>query len=161
MLTPVYYMLTDHPNLHYIFPLDFCEKHLREHDGRHADSLLDIAYLTQITNLRISNKYPLEYLRDYIGAQFPEIQRTHLLPDLLVEWVEATEMAEDALERFVEARLNLVLTRLRDYLADISFEVIDTRSADADGLGDQLPILDGVPEAAQSASEQGTPTDAP
>ena len=27
VLTTVYYTLTDHPNLHHIFPLDFCEKH--------------------------------------------------------------------------------------------------------------------------------------
>ena len=63
-------------------------------------------------------------------------------------------MSEDALERFVDARLELVLTRLREYLAGIPFEVIDKRSAvAANSLGDQEPILDGVPEAAQSAPE--------
>lgn len=128
VLTPVYYMLTDHPNLHHIFPLDFCEKHLDKQHRRYADSLLNIAYLTQITNLHISNKNPLEYLRDYVGPQFPEIQRTHFLPDLLVEWVGATEMPEDALDQFVDARLELILMRLREYLSGIPFEVIDTRS---------------------------------
>ncbi len=134
VLADVYYMLTDHPNLHHIFPLDFCEKQLGEQSGRYANSLLNIAYLTQLTNLRISNKNPLEYLQDYVGPRFYEVQRTHLLPDLLVEWVEATEMSEDALDLFVEARLELVLTQLREYLSGIPFEVIDTRSTNDDSL---------------------------
>lgn len=127
VLAPVYYTLTDHPNLHHIFPRDFCEKHLGEH-GRYAESLLNIAYLTQITNLRFSNKNPLEYLQDYVGPQFSKVQRTHFLPDLLVEWVGATQMPNDALDLFVEARLELILTQLREYLTGVPFEVIDTRT---------------------------------
>ena len=30
VLTLVYYTLTDHPNLHHVFPLDFCQKHLQK-----------------------------------------------------------------------------------------------------------------------------------
>lgn len=136
VLTDVYYMLTDHPNLHHIFPLDFCEKHLDERERRYANSLLNIAYLTQITNLHISNKNPLDYLQDYVGPRFSDIQRTHFLPDLLVEWVDAKDMTEDALNLFVDARLELVLMQLREYLSGIPFEVIDTRSAAASD-GDQ------------------------
>ncbi len=36
VLVDVYYALTDQPNLHHIFPLDFCEKVLGE-EGIHAD----------------------------------------------------------------------------------------------------------------------------
>lgn len=145
VLTSVYYMLTDHPNLHHIFPLDFCEKYLGER-GRYANSLLNIAYLTQITNLHISNKNPVEYLQDYVGPHFPDVQRTHFLPNLLVEWAEdATEMSEDALDQFVEARLDLVLTQLREYLIGISFEVIDTRSVLSSSGGQDL-ISDRAPE---------------
>jgi hypothetical protein len=130
VLTPVYYTLSDHPNLHHIFPRDFCVKHLGE-GGRYADSLLNIAYLTQITNQRISNRNPLEYLQDYLGDRFAGVLQTHLLPDLLVEWAGAGEMSNDALERFVDARLELVLMRMRKYLAGIPFEVVDTRSVAA------------------------------
>jgi hypothetical protein len=126
VLSPVYYTLTDHPNLHHIFPLDFCEKHLGER-GQYADSLLNIAYLTQITNLHISNKNPLEYLQDYLGPRFPDVQRTHLLPDILTEWARAVEMPDDALDKFVEARMQLILEQLRGYLTGIPFEVIDTK----------------------------------
>lgn len=127
VLVQVYYELTDHPNLHHIFPLDFCKKHLGE-QARYADSLLNIAYLTQITNLRISNRNPLEYLRDYLGSGFAEIQTTHLLPEMVVEWAKSEQMPSDALDAFVEERLDLILARLRGYIGDIPFEVIDTRA---------------------------------
>lgn len=130
VLTPVYYTLTDHPNLHHVFPLDFCRKHLAR-GCRYADSMLNIAYLTQITNLRISNRNPLEYMKDYVGPRFTDIQRTHLLPDLLAEWAEADAMPEGALEEFLEARLELVLRSLREYLQGIAFDVVDTRSTDS------------------------------
>ena len=143
MLAAVYYTLTDHPNLHHIFPLDFCEKHLGER-GRNADSLLNIAYLTQMTNLQISNRNPLEYLQDYMGPRFDDVRRTHLLPDLLVELAGADEMADDSLDRFIDARLDLVLARLREYLVGLPFEVIDTRSADAPDADQDLTV-GGVP----------------
>ena len=127
VLTEVYYELTDHPNLHHIFPLDYCEKHLGE-NGRHADSLLNIAYLTQITNLRISNRNPIEYMRDYLGPGFAEIQRTHLLSDALADWARSDEMPEEALDVFIESRLDLVLARLGELLGDVPMEVIDTRA---------------------------------
>ena len=102
-------------------------------DYRYADSLLNIAYLTQITNLRISNKNPLEYLQNYMGPRFDEVQRTHLLPDLLVKWAKADTMPVNALEEFVEARLELVVQSLQEYLQGIAFEVVDTRSAESSG----------------------------
>ena len=135
VLTQVYYTLTDHPNLHHIFPRDFCEKHIKD-QGRYADSLLNIAYLTQITNRQISNRNPLEYLRNYLGSQFDELQRTHLLPDVIVEWVWAEQMPHDALDIFVDARLDLVIERLQSYLTDVPFEVIDTRTQEID-LGEK------------------------
>jgi hypothetical protein len=130
VLTSVYYSLTDHPNLHHVFPLDFCEKHLAE-CAQYADSLMNIAYLTQITNLHISNRNPLEYLQDFLGPRFAEVQQTHLLPDIIVEWARATQMPNDALDQFVEARLELVLQQLKAKLGGIPFEVIDTRSSAA------------------------------
>jgi hypothetical protein len=129
VLTTVYYTLTDQPNLHHIFPLDFCEKQLGEH-GRYADSMLNIAYLTQITNLQISNKNPLEYLKAYIGDDFESVQRTHMLPDVLINWAHAEEMPKDALDIFVEERLGLLLSYLSNYLSGIQFEIIDTQAAD-------------------------------
>ncbi len=129
VLTSVYYTLTDEPNLHHIFPLDFCEKILGER-GKSADSLLNIAYLTQITNLEISNKNPLEYLKEYTKNGFAAQEKHHLLPPLLADWSQCETMPENALDIFIEARLDLVIALLREYLTGIKFEVVDTRSSD-------------------------------
>jgi len=131
VLTQVYYMLTDNPNLHHVFPLDFCERHLGK-QAKHANSLLNIVYLTQITNLRISNRNPLEYLRDYLGPGFRDAQRTHLLPEVIVEWAQSEQMPKNALDVFLDARLQLILAKLREYLGAIPFEVIDTRDQATD-----------------------------
>lgn len=143
VLSSVYYALTDHPNLHHVFPLDFCEKHLGER-GQYADSLLNIAYLTQITNLRISAKNPHEYLQDFIGPRFADVQRTHLLSNKIVEWARAREMPDDALDQFVESRLELILEQIKSHLVGIPFEVVDTRSTAA-RAGKQEPMVEGAP----------------
>ena len=150
VLTEVYYTLTDRPNLHHVFPRDFCEKHLRD-QGKYADSLLNIAYLTQITNLQISNRNPLEYLRTYLGSRFDEVQRTHLLPDALVKWARAERMPADALATFVDGRLDLVIERLQSYLTDIPFEVIDTRTQES-VFGENAAAEQGASADGQSAA---------
>lgn len=129
VLSSVYYTLTDHPNLHHIFPLDFCEKQLKN-NNQYMNSLLNIAYLTQITNLQISNKNPLDYVRKYIGPNFDEISRRHFLPSSLTSWVEQNNMPDDGLKLFVEARLELILGKIGEYLGGITVEVIDTKSAE-------------------------------
>jgi hypothetical protein len=126
VLTSVYYSLTDQPNLHHIFPLKFCETVLRQR-GRACDSLLNIAYLTQLTNLQISDRNPVEYLKEYEQHR-AAIERTHLLPDELFVWAQAGSIQEDALDTFIEARLDLLVDRLRGYLGEVPFEVVDTRS---------------------------------
>ncbi|MDG2014822.1 MAG: DUF262 domain-containing protein [Pirellulaceae bacterium] len=135
VLANVYYELTDHPNLHHIFPLDYCEKNLGEH-GRQADSLLNIAYLTQITNLQISNRNPLEYLQDYVETGFDVVQRTHLLPSGLTELAQMDEMPRDALDSFIEQRMVLVINKLREYLDGIPFRFFDTREPETKNAGD-------------------------
>lgn len=131
VLAEVYYELTDNPNLHHIFPLDFCDKEVV--DARWANSLLNIAYLTQITNLQISNRNPIDYMRDYLGDGYPEIERTHLLPEELPSWVREDEMPPDALSLFVEGRLDLVLDEIAESLKGISLDVIDTALQAQDG----------------------------
>lgn len=52
-----------------------------------SDSLMNIAYLTQITNLDITNRNPLEYIQDYIKPHL-KIMPTHLLFRLILEWAK-------------------------------------------------------------------------
>ena len=154
VLTQVYYALTDQPNLHHVFPLDFCKKNLGEH-ARYAESLLNIAYLTQITNLQISNRNPLEYLRDYLGPGFSEVQQTHLLPDVIVGWARAEQMPDDALDTFVDARLQLVLMRLREYLGDIPFSTIDTRDQSTSAAEGGVAVAEEFSGMDVTSADQG------
>jgi hypothetical protein len=126
VLSSVYYSLTDQPNLHHIFPSNFCETVLGQR-GRAGDSLLNIAYLTQLTNLQISDRNPVEYLREFEQHRV-DIELTHLLPSDLFAWALTGNIQDDALDVFIDARLELLVDCLRKYLNGIPFEVVDTRS---------------------------------
>lgn len=118
----------DKPNLHHVFPLN--SEYIKTHQHKNqitSDSLINIVYLTQITNLDISNKNPLEYISDYDRPEFEQIMSTHFLPEKILEWSRAGSMPADALDIFVEDRLNKILDILRNKLSGIAFEVIDTR----------------------------------
>ncbi len=132
VLTDVYYTLTDQPNLHHVFPFDFCKNHWGD-KARYADSLLNIVYLTQITNLHISNKNPLEYIKDYDKPGFADILKAHFVPDLIVDWSKDEEMPDDALDQFIDMRLDLIVEQLDKYLTDIPFEIFDTRGDSTSG----------------------------
>jgi hypothetical protein len=80
----------------------------------------------QITNLQISNKNPLEYMRAYIGDGFAPVQQSHLLPDNIIEWAKNESMPADALKEFTEARMDLIIDKIRLYLAPVAVHVIDS-----------------------------------
>jgi hypothetical protein len=61
VVSDTYYMLTDKPNLHHIFPSNF----IASNPGKNrvdVNSLMNIAYITQLTNIRISDKNPIDYI---------------------------------------------------------------------------------------------------
>jgi hypothetical protein len=91
--------------------------------GMYSDSPMNIANLTQL-RLEISNKKPLEYIRDYLGEDFPKLTKPSLPSKLLMG--KAEQMPQDALDCFIEDRIDLVLDKLREYLKDIPFEVNDS-----------------------------------
>jgi hypothetical protein len=131
VLNDVYYTLTDRPNLHHIFPSDFVEKSAFNNKSL-SESLLNIAYLPQLTNLKISNKNPLDYLGTYVGLseesrdEFLAVLKTHLVPTEIVEWQETmTELSPDALEQFIEARLKLVIAALSKKLVGVEMNIYD------------------------------------
>ena len=62
-------MLTDKPNLHHIFPVNF----IASNPGKNqvgVNSLMNIAYITQLTNLRISDKNPIDYVATLDNDEF-------------------------------------------------------------------------------------------
>ncbi|WP_262493761.1 GmrSD restriction endonuclease domain-containing protein [Niastella koreensis] len=118
---------TDKPNLHHIFPTNseyiLSNQHLNNISN---NSLLNIAYLTQITNLDITNRNPLEYLRDYDNPEFHAIMPGHFLPSKIMQWARNNDMPTNALDIFVEERLTLILDNLKQKLSGITFEEFDT-----------------------------------
>ena len=122
-----YYALTDKPNLHHMFPVNF----IANHPGKSAvdvNSLMNIAYLTQLTNIRISDDNPIAYISDLDVPGFAEILPTHLVPPIILEWARCKAMPENALDQFVQARAEEFLARLRGQLIGIPFEEFESKS---------------------------------
>ena len=87
---------------------------------------MNIAYITQITNLDITNRNPLDYIKDYDSPEFEAIMHTHLLPKEILEWARNDNMPENALDIFIEKRVELIIDDLKKKIPVRLFEVIDT-----------------------------------
>ncbi len=125
VITDVYYLLTDKPNLHHIFPTHYiatnpCKNELD------SNSLMNIAYLTQIANLEISDEPPLKYLKNYDNSSFVNVMKSHLLPEELIEWSIMDSMPENGLDLFIEKRIDLIIQKLKEKLMGINFDIMDT-----------------------------------
>jgi hypothetical protein len=122
-----FFFSTDKPNLHHIFPTNYIAIN-RGKNLLDNNSLMNIAYLTQLTNLDISDKSPLEYIKDYdSNPEFEQVLQSHLLPQELLDWARMDKMPDDALDQFIEKRINLILEELKIQLQGINFEIIDTK----------------------------------
>ena len=119
---------TDKPNLHHIFPTNSAYVLSQQHQNRiTSDSLMNIAYLPQITNLDITNRDPLNYLTDYDKPGFENIAvPSHLLPLELLHWARQGQLPANAIDLFIEARVDKILNALRERLPGIQVSEIDT-----------------------------------
>lgn len=132
VLTSVYYSPTDKPNLHHIFPLNFVAQSDLE-DLELVHSMMNIAYIPQITNLNISDHDPLNYLDNYVGTndeervKFCAVLKEHFVPKCLLDWHNQQHLAPDSLRRFVEERLDLVVAAITAKLgSSIKIRIRDT-----------------------------------
>ncbi|MDP3837411.1 MAG: hypothetical protein Q8Q54_00655, partial [Methylococcales bacterium] len=127
VLVQNFFFTTDKPNLHHIFPTNSEYVLNNQHKNKiTSDSLMNIAYLTQITNLDITNRNPLEYIKDYDKPEFVAIMPTHLLSTDILEWARADQMPDNAIDLFIESRVNHILTDLKTKLNGITFDEMDT-----------------------------------
>jgi len=126
VLSDVYYCLTDKPNLHHIFPTDYITKNPGS-NKLDSNTLMNIVYLTQITNLEISNKNPASYIKGYDKPEFEGILSNHLLPVEILEWSRKDEMPENALDIFIEKRIDKIIEELQKKIKVSKFEIIDTK----------------------------------
>ena len=122
-----FFFSTDKPNLHHIFPTNYISQNPGSNELNN-NSLMNIAYLTQITNLEISDKNPLNYIQDYdSNSEFESVIKTHVLPIELLQWSRLESMPSDALDQFIEKRVDLVIEELKKNMAGVNIEVIDTK----------------------------------
>lgn len=120
------FFTTDKPNLHHIFPTN-SEYVLNYKDNKiTSNTLMNIAYLTQITNLDISNKNPLDYIKEYDNPDFERILSTHLLSDNILKWARSDLMPDNALELFIEERIDNIINILKERL-NVQVNIIDSR----------------------------------
>lgn len=122
-----FFFSTDKPNLHHIFPTNYISQNPGSNELNN-NSLMNIAYLTQITNLEISDKNPLNYIQDYdSNPEFEAVIKTHVLPIKLLQWSRLESMPSDALDQFIERRVDLVIDELKKNMGGVTIEVIDTK----------------------------------
>lgn len=121
------FISTDKPNLHHIFPTNYISKNPGT-NHLDNDSLMNIAYLTQRTNLEISDRNPLSYIREHAkNPEFKAVTKSHMIPTNLLDWSEMEEMPDNALDQFIEQRINIIVGELKEILSGIKFEEIDTK----------------------------------
>ncbi len=129
-----FFFTTDKPNLHHIFPTNYITNNPGKNELNN-NSLMNIAYLTQITNLEISDKNPLDYIKGYDqNPDFEEVIKSHMLPTELIEWSRLDEMPENALDQFIERRVDIIIDELRAILQGVNFEVIDTKEKEVEEI---------------------------
>lgn len=126
VLKDVYYHLTDKPNLHHIFPLNFLDNFTDEIEVN-KNSLMNIAYIPQKTNLEISDKNPVNYLKEYNLEELDEVFEDHLIPNELIHWAKKDYLPEDALDSFIEKRINCFVDSLENRLGALNINIIDSK----------------------------------
>ena len=102
VLDNVYFIFSQAPNLHHVYPRDFLQKVKGLPDDAPIDSLMNICYLRAKTNIKISNKNPLHYFREFEDAIcFDEILESHLIP---TEFIKRDKFTPQDYRDFLYAR---------------------------------------------------------
>ena len=84
-------------------------------------------YIPQKTNLEISDKNPVNYLKEYNLEELDDVFEDHLIPNELIQWARKDYLPEDALDSFIEKRINYFIDSLENRLGELNFNVIDSK----------------------------------
>lgn len=123
VLDNVYLLLTQGPNLHHIYPLNFLKGLSSSLKGADPNSLMNICFLRALTNIRIGDKNPLTYFEDFRDrAGFESILESHLIPG---EFIRRTEFHPSDYEQFLNARADRFATRLKESLPNVEVTITD------------------------------------
>jgi len=123
VLDSVYLLLSQAPNLHHIYPRNFLQTVKGLPSDAPIDSLMNICYLRAKTNIKIGDKNPLHYFREFEGVRnFEETLKSHLVP---VEFMQRSEFNPDDYRDFLIARAELLCKRLESELPDVEVRLVD------------------------------------
>jgi hypothetical protein len=88
-----------------------------------VDSLMNICYLRAKTNIKVGDKNPLHYFREFKGVRdFEKILESHLIPK---NFIEREEFHPSDYKDFLFARAELFCQKLKDELPTIEVEIIN------------------------------------
>lgn len=122
VLDNVYLLLSQAPNLHHIYPLNFL-KDVPLPKGADPNSLMNICFLRALTNIRIGDKNPLTYFEDFKNQPgFDDILDSHLIPS---EFINRNEFAPTDYEEFLNVRAERFAQRLAQSLPDVEVTITD------------------------------------
>jgi len=117
VLDSVYLLLSQAPNLHHIYPRNFLDKVTGLLKDVAIDSLMNICYLRAKTNVKIGDRNPLHYFREFKNLDnFDEILKSHLIPK---EFIKKEEFKPEDYRDFLYARAELFCQKLKDELPDV------------------------------------------
>lgn len=165
VLSDVYYQLIDEPNLHHIFPVSFLESYPGE-DRYDGDSMMNIAFLRQKTNLEISDDNPVDYLQNYDSGDFEDVLKTHLIPTKILEWSRDDEVGYRNLDEFIDSRVSLFEAEIasaltapegESTLGRIEFNATDSGIDQGENV--QLLIEEGESQTVEFKSTFRTPVE--
>jgi len=123
VLDNVYLLLSQSPNLHHIYPRNFLETVEGLPEDVPIDSLMNICYLRAKTNIKIGDKNPLHYFREFKGVDnFDNILKSHLIPK---EFIERDNFKPEDYRDFLYTRAELFCKKLRDELPDVEVEIVE------------------------------------
>jgi len=123
VLDNVYLQMSQAPNLHHIYPQNFLKKDNNLPNDVSPDSLMNICFLRAKTNIRISDKNPLDYFKDFENVRdFDSILDSHLIPK---EFLKREKYKPQDYRDFLFNRADAFCNRLRDALPDVKVTIVD------------------------------------
>lgn len=124
VLDNVYLLLSQTPNLHHIYPRKFLEKIANLPNDVSIDSLMNICFIRAATNIRIGDKNPLSYFKEFSNSvrNFDSILESHLIPK---DFVERESFSPAQYRDFLFARAEWFAKRLKQELPDVEVKIVD------------------------------------
>jgi hypothetical protein len=123
VLDNVYLRLSQAPNLHHIYPLNFLKGVGPLPGGADPNSLMNICYLRALTNIHVGDKNPLTYFQEFKHNEgFGGILDSHLIP---AEFIARAEFQPSDYRDFLISRADRFAARLKSALPDVEVTVTE------------------------------------